>query len=159
SGLWATDGTTGGTWRWPGEIPILAGWTSPSFTAVSGRVFFGAADAVHGAELWALDLPSLETTLRRSDANGDGKVDVSDAVRILEWLFRGGGQPPCLAAADVTGDVRIDLADPVSLLGFLFLGEPPPPAPFFRCGHEAPLGAATLGCEVPLGACLEEASP
>jgi len=32
-----------------------------------------------------------------ADANGDGKVDVTDPVQTLNWLFMGGKQPSCCA--------------------------------------------------------------
>jgi hypothetical protein len=33
------------------------------------------------------------------DVNQDGSVDVSDAVRLLQWLFLGGPEPPCTGAS------------------------------------------------------------
>jgi hypothetical protein len=86
---------------------------------------------------------------RRGDASGDGKVDLTDAVSILEWLFVAGAEPGCLAAADGNGDGGHDLGDAVFLLGYLFLGgEPPgPPGPTY-CGPPADfaLGCASSAC-------------
>jgi hypothetical protein len=78
---------------------------------------------------------------RPGDMNGDGKLDLSDAVWLLGHLFIGapgqatlaceGGTASSpgqgdLALADVNDDGRIDLSDPVRTLGFLFLGLDPP---------------------------------
>ncbi len=56
----------------------------------------------------------------KGDANGDGLINVADAVAILEALFRGGDSLRCERAADMNLDDRLDIADAVSLLGFLF---------------------------------------
>jgi hypothetical protein len=65
----------------------------------------------------------------RGDANIDGKVDLSDAVFTLNWLFTGGAAPGCLEPADSNDDGEVDIADPISLLAYLFLGSGPLPAP------------------------------
>jgi LmbE family N-acetylglucosaminyl deacetylase len=80
------------------------------------------------------------------DANGDGDLDLSDAVWILGHLFlglnpdlpcEGGGAsdpgPGELLLLDMNGDGKIDIADPVHLLGYLFGGDRPPPAPGVEC--------------------------
>jgi hypothetical protein len=81
----------------------------------------------------------------RGDANGDGKVDISDAVRILDRLFAGGEGFDCNDAADTNHDGVIDISDAVSELTFLFLGGdlPPDPGPV-TCGTGPP---PSLGCE------------
>jgi hypothetical protein len=74
---------------------------------------------------------------RPGDENQDGKMDLSDAVSILNYLFT--GTNPSLACGDGTrtdaanlalldanGDAKLDLSDPVSMLKFLFSGGPPP---------------------------------
>ena len=39
-----------------------------------------------------------DRTLHSIDSNGDGGVDLSDAVHLLTWLFQGGPEPQvCLA--------------------------------------------------------------
>ena len=39
-----------------------------------------------------------------ADSNGDGGVDISDAITILDYLFTGQGGPPCCIAAGVSID-------------------------------------------------------
>ena len=66
---------------------------------------------------------------RRGDANDDTSVDISDPVQILNFLFAGGLQPPCMDAADANDDNSVDISDPVQILNFLFAGALPPPSP------------------------------
>jgi hypothetical protein len=65
------------------------------------------------------------------DANGDGSLDVSDALRVLLFLFEGFALP-CgdgdlheignLRLIDWQPDGALDLSDAVAMLGYLFLG-------------------------------------
>ena len=71
---------------------------------------------------------------RRCDASDDGRLDVSDAVFILEWLFRRGPTPACDPAADCDADGGVNITDAVYALVHLFRGGAPPPAPFPDCG-------------------------
>lgn len=73
---------------------------------------------------------------KRGNANADGDVNLSDAVFILNYLFRGGAAPPCLDAADADDSGVINLTDAVYLLNYLFLGGPEPRAPFEACGED-----------------------
>ncbi|HVR73835.1 MAG TPA: dockerin type I domain-containing protein, partial [Planctomycetota bacterium] len=63
--------------------------------------------------------------------DGDGIVNITDAVGLLSYLFTGGTAPACEDAGDANDDGRLDISDPLSILGYLFLGsaEPPPPGP------------------------------
>ncbi len=59
----------------------------------------------------------------RGDSNVDGAVNISDAVNLLDWLFRGQGSvEACLDAADFNDDGAVDISDPVATLMFLFVG-------------------------------------
>lgn len=59
----------------------------------------------------------------RGDGNHDGRVDVTDPIGTLEFLFRGGPAPRCEDAADANDDGRLDLSDPLITLAFLFTGD------------------------------------
>ena len=79
----------------------------------------------------------------RGDVDGDGSINISDAVRALLGLFAGRGLP-CEHAADVDDDGSVNLTDAVTILRFLFRSGAPPPAPFPDCGRDStPDG---LGC-------------
>jgi Ca2+-binding RTX toxin-like protein len=55
------------------------------------------------------------------DANGDGIVDLSDGVYLLEFLFSGGDGPDCRRAVELNGDGSIGLSDAVYLFEKLFV--------------------------------------
>ncbi len=57
----------------------------------------------------------------RGDANHDKKVDLSDAITILNYLFNG-GLLSCQDSADANDDGRIDISDAIRILNFLFQG-------------------------------------
>lgn len=67
----------------------------------------------------------------RGDANSDGRIDVSAAVCIFDYLFRGGPEPACFDAADANDAEpdAVDSSDGIYLLRWLFLKGPAPPAP------------------------------
>lgn len=108
------------------------------------------ADDVEAMVEWiACGLPGLPDppAFRRGDANGDGALDVSDAVEVLGFLFSGTATLGCLDAADMNASGVLDVTDAVYWLGFLFLGGPPPPAPFTGCGQAEKLGCGSYsGC-------------
>lgn len=66
----------------------------------------------------------------RGDASGEGTVDISDAVSVLNYLFLGGQARCCSDALDANDDGAIDIGDPVFALNFLFLGGARIPAPY-----------------------------
>ncbi|MBI4603010.1 MAG: hypothetical protein HY721_13715 [Planctomycetes bacterium] len=66
-------------------------------------------------------LPEI-TAFVRGDSNGDGAVDLSDALSTLGYLFLGAPRPACYDAADADDSGRIDIGDPMLTLTVLFLG-------------------------------------
>ncbi|MBI4603918.1 MAG: hypothetical protein HY721_18335 [Planctomycetes bacterium] len=73
-----------------------------------------------------------EPTFLRGDANFDLKVDISDAVFTLSYLFLGGAAPSCEDSADADDTGKLELTDAVFTLSFLFGGPAralPPPYP------------------------------
>ncbi len=82
---------------------------------------------------------------RRGDADDNGEVEVTDAVRVLEFLFAGGEALPCAEAADADDNGTVQLTDAVRILTFLFAGGPALPAPGAEnCGPDPQ--APGLGC-------------
>jgi hypothetical protein len=66
---------------------------------------------------------------RRGDADGSGKLDLTDAIFTLQFLFMGGTTPTCMDAADSDDSGKLDLTDAIYSLQFQFMGGPPPAAP------------------------------
>lgn len=84
---------------------------------------------------------------RRGDTNGDGRLDLSDAVAALGFLFLGSPQKlPCDSAADADDSGKLAITDAIYLLSYLFTGGTAPPPPFGACGVDATLDG--LPCEV-----------
>lgn len=59
------------------------------------------------------------------DVNFDGELDLTDAVVLLQRLFKG-GDLPCPGAADFNGDSAVNVSDPIAILNGLFRGGPVP---------------------------------
>jgi len=113
----------------------------------SSRASTPAICLVAIAVLLAESAPAADCapTFRRGDSNADGKVDLSDAVSTLGYLFLGSVAPGCLDAADADDSGDADITDAVYTLVFLFGSGGPPPAPGpFNCGAD-PTPCA-LGC-------------
>jgi hypothetical protein len=93
--------------------------------------------------------PDRDPPFRRGDQDSSGRVDISDAISILNFLFLGSRAPACLDAADADDSGKLDITDPIRILNFLFLGGSAPPAPGPRdCGPDPTpdeLGCA-IGC-------------
>ncbi|NIN01403.1 MAG: hypothetical protein GTO24_25915 [candidate division Zixibacteria bacterium] len=65
----------------------------------------------------------------RGDANGDGSIDGSDVVYLINYLFRSGDVPDPLEAGDANADGVIGPGDVVYLINYLFRNGPPPCEP------------------------------
>lgn len=72
----------------------------------------------------------------RGDASGNGIVDISDAVRTLDFLFLGGKIRCCDDALDSNDDGAVDIGDPVFTLNYLFIGGARIPTPFPLAGGD-----------------------
>lgn len=82
---------------------------------------------------------------RRGDVNADDRLDISDAVATLLFLFSGGGAPPCPDSADIDDDGKIAITDAVRILSHLFQGGGAPEEPYSECGPD-PTPDDDLGC-------------
>ncbi|MEM7260701.1 MAG: hypothetical protein AAF488_01835 [Planctomycetota bacterium] len=91
-----------------------------------------------------LDMAILPGAYVRGEANGDGVVDIADAVTILAALFSG-GMLDCEDAADLNDDGVLDLADPIGLFSLLFSTGTTPSYPYGCPGADVTLDA--LGCD------------
>ena len=53
------------------------------------------------------------------DANGDGKVSITDAVVIVDYILSDGQTPLVPAAADMNGDGKISISDAVDVVDLI----------------------------------------
>ncbi len=77
---------------------------------------------------------SRQAELERGDTNEDGRRDVSDAIVVLGYLFRGTVETECEDAFDTNDDGKLELTDAITLFDDLFRGGPPPAPPLGGCG-------------------------
>ncbi len=77
----------------------------------------------------------------RGDANGDGVVDLGDAIYILNYLYKGGPAPNPAWTGDANSDGVVDLGDAIYILNYLYKGGPPPVS---GTGGDSPANAARL---------------
>jgi len=90
----------------------------------------------------------------RGDSDGNGSMQLTDAVRILNFLFLGTGHIDCMDAADADNNGTVQLTDAVRILNVLFLGvgsipDPGPPGETFGnkpCGPDPGSDADHIGC-------------
>jgi hypothetical protein len=81
--------------------------------------------------------PGTVDRFRRGDFDGDGAMEITDAIATIDRLFLGGEAPGCPDAADANDDGELNLTDPIAILSRLFLGGDalPPPGPI-DCGTD-----------------------
>jgi hypothetical protein len=84
-----------------------------------------------------------EVLFIRGDSDSNDRVNLSDAIQILRYLYQSAGIE-CRDAADVNDSGRIELADAIYLLNFVFQSGLEIPPPFSAAGADpTPDG---LGC-------------
>ena len=85
----------------------------------------------------------------RGDCDGNGTVGGSptEAIVGLNFSFRGGPAPPCLAACDAEANGSLGITDYLRILRHSFLGQGEPDAPFPDCVTSALASDVELGCE------------
>ncbi len=61
------------------------------------------------------------------DANGDGEINLGDAVYVVNYVFAAGPPPvPIPASADSNCDSAVSIADAVMIVSYVFKNGPPP---------------------------------
>jgi hypothetical protein len=138
-------------------------YCSPS---IRGRLFPESDRTAHGLHLtwqhrpvpgvppYSLLFAALEGSegarFRRADADGSGKLDLTDAISTLQFLYLGDTPPACMDAADTDDSGKLDLTDAISSLQFQFMGGPPPadPGPT-TCGPDPTTGDGYTECAYP----------
>jgi hypothetical protein len=74
----------------------------------------------------ALELPCGGEKI--GDANNDDKLNVGDAVYIVNYIFRGGSAPTpyIIYSGDPNGDCKVSIGDAVLIVNYVVLGTPMP---------------------------------
>ena len=84
------------------------------------------------------------TIFLRADTDLNGSIELTDAVFLLDYLFRSSRDIPCKDSADANDDGKLDISDGIFILRFLFSGGSNPPAPFPSSGRDPTLD--DFGC-------------
>jgi hypothetical protein len=86
---------------------------------------FGLVTDRLGAE--SLEVPSCNQFAGLcGDLDGDYKINISDAVYLVDYIFAGGPAPTQMWCGDCDVNGRVNLIDAVYLVGHIFAGGPSP---------------------------------
>ncbi len=132
------------TYQWRRDGDDLPGETNPSYVTspvVPGDngarfqcVVSNTEGSVTSREATVTVLPAARDFIR-GDTNGDGSVNIADAINILMILFRG-FETTCADTVDTNDDGAWDLADAIGLLTYFFYNTTPPRPPYPTCGPD-----------------------
>ncbi|MCK4385117.1 MAG: dockerin type I repeat-containing protein [candidate division Zixibacteria bacterium] len=103
---------------------------SVSCTVTSPATQVGSPSTEVTSPTWTVTSPATAVTTvciwQRGDANGDGDINVTDIVYLINYLFNETSPPDPLWLGDANCDGKVDVVDIVYLINYLF-GEGPPP--------------------------------
>ncbi len=84
---------------------------------------------------------------KRGDVDGNGVLEITDAINNLAYQFLGTFSPPCLDSCDFDDNGKIELTDPIGNLSHQFLGTVPPALPGNEvCGEDPTEDELTCLC-------------
>jgi hypothetical protein len=105
-----------------------------SFVILEAMTPNGLADlqalVAYGRSMVVSEAATHGIPIKCGDVNGNGIVNLGDAVYLLGYLFKGQAAPLCpMNRADVNSNGVVNLGDAVYLLGYLFKGQAAPVCP------------------------------
>jgi hypothetical protein len=93
-----------------------------------------------------------EENFSRGDADGNGKINISDAVNIIQIVLGNVAiRYNCRDALDANDDGMVNITDAIPVLGWIFMRGDRLPEPFLACGLDTTDDALT--CEEASAAC------
>ena len=128
------------------QLVSTIGITRSPPTEISFSVGGSSKRPVRLIDGWIRREDVVSRSFLRGNANGDIRVNIADAIWIVEELFRSGPKTTCQDAADANNDTWIDLVDASYLIRHQFVGGPSPPPPFPSCGLDPEGDEDGLGC-------------
>jgi hypothetical protein len=119
-------------WRNDGETPII--WEKTMITYLDRAWPLDAGDIDDDGDIDVFAASSYDGTNEVKwwenclcgDANGDKKIDVSDVIFLINYLFKGGTTPDPLGVCDVDRDDNVSVSDVIYLINYLFKAGPKP---------------------------------
>ncbi|MGE4620222.1 MAG: hypothetical protein AAEJ04_10495 [Planctomycetota bacterium] len=134
------------------EVAVLTPLETSVMVALPGSgsytIQVNATSSCGAALTGATAAAACEARFRRGDHNGDGSLDISDALSLLGYIFTNGSSN-CMDSGDANDDGGVDVSDAVRILLHLFGNSGPLPAPHGACGSDPTPDA--LGCDFELG--------
>jgi len=118
-GILTDNGDGTGTFIWTPD--------SSANTTTPYNFVFTATDNFEGSDN---NTAQIQVRTLCGDASNDGKVNVSDVITLINYLFKGGTAPADLDAADVNNDGKVNVSDVIYLINYLFKGGTAP-----NCGY------------------------
>lgn len=101
----------------------LAGWTSSTdFPTVNAY----QSTLAGSFDVFVTLMSDMTCCQIRGDIDHDGALLPTDAAYFVNWLWRGGPEPPCLEEADVNGDQSVDPQDCIYFVNYMWRGGPAP---------------------------------
>jgi hypothetical protein len=139
SSFTATYSDIGGGYAGAGNIdidPLFVDAAGGDFHLTAASPAVGAGKDGSDMGCYPYDGPPPPPEFVRGDTNGDGWIDLSDAIGILFHLYAGAPAGACPDALDVDDSGIIDGTDPARLLLYLYEEGTAPPAPFPALGPD-----------------------
>ena len=130
----------------PGEDAYLDANPPPGLRTYVAQSMCGSIDGATTGCRVTVPEPPEPPAFSRGDCNGSKRVDISDPVLLVFFLFEGTPKAlPCSDACDGNDDGKLDITDVIRGLEALFdpRGQPLPP-PYGKCGADPSEDA--LGC-------------
>lgn len=100
------------------EISVFA----PPFVTLN----FAQFGLLAGDDINAITCYDIACCVLPGDANHDGTCNISDAVYVINYIFKSGNPPACPNEGDANGDGAINVGDAVYLIRFVFQSGPAP---------------------------------
>ncbi|MBN1443576.1 MAG: FG-GAP repeat protein [Planctomycetes bacterium] len=99
--------------------------------------------------IWSFSTAGEGIEFRRGDVDASGRLDITDPIITLHYLFLGDASPSCMDAQDSDDNGKIDITDPIRSLSYLFLGGATIPLPGpVDCGTDPTEDSADVGGEL-----------
>lgn len=131
-----TESVTGHVWFLGSYYPDSAFYVTDMLSDSTSRcypVHIASSSHPRGWNLWGwnFSIPpgagrlyriSLRVPCKPGDANGDGSIDISDAIYIIGYIFGSGPAPVPYLAGDANCDGSVDITDAVFLISYIFSG-------------------------------------
>jgi glutaredoxin len=117
---WVFDNTDSSVWMGPynsGDTCMIAhSWSAPGNYQVSliSKDYWDATPT--GSS------PHYVQVYLCGDADGNGRISVSDAVKLINYIFSGGLTPSPIQAGDADCNGAVNVSDAVRLINYIFAG-------------------------------------